>query len=1692
MSGGIYALQGFVYQATVTLDVLLQHFRTHGDARARPEGVDDLELVWIENGDLRREFIQIKKASENEQGPTLEAWSLTHIAQELLPDAITHLRGNTHTQRWILGDGVASDAWALIQAGTEAPTQALPAYLQAIHLLAREASDVTAKLSKKERQSVGQWHFDPTSGVEPDNAIEQMVAAFQARVTPLGVTNEQLNRYTTIARARHQELPGVLGRIRLESTFGIEEQVRTRVCDELARRYPIIRTRVEDTIFGNIRAFIDDVATHRDQWIGRDELDALVARVWPEMLPLREPPPLPDPHVERHELLTKVLDVMTAQSLEVIGVAGSGKTTLARSLYDHAKRSGTDVLYVEVRRRRTLREILAAVAFHLRRQGIIALWDEVTRVGITEEERTRAAARALENVAGTTVVLVDLVEGSCDDEFARLLAEFIRARPSERFTLAILGQESALRGLSSLEREQAGIPPAIEQIGFHFDDFAELVGHFHASVDRERLWYVFQRQTAGRVAGLFARLAYDLARSPSIEAMERLVGGPPEQAMPRAVRDRFHRLDASLRPSAEKLTCFLLPFRLAEAVEIFPEDRIQSAARELLGMGLLHHHDSERLEMHETVRRSLQDDMPPVQRREAHEALAQWYEQRGELLAEIHHLDSAGRRDEAHHKARETYLAERHLYALTPYVVERRLITNTDLIDWLMQEKTSERVYLVPNLLRHLGDVTTAEVLLDALRARQDRFDADFQWAWLLVESILACDPGRLYDLVRFGLEAISAPGKRRYERLKRIAQGARRGEAPVDQRLLALFEQQGEDVKFALLDILVLDPRREVLEKVLPFVETHEPPNEERRSRVVRRGSPILLPLRSREEIVEFLAAVPLPNAAAMTFARSPMLGRLAELVWVRRSALQPVCIELLETGREEEVILKNALRVLIMLGDIKLVSILERYYGQRSPLGTFVMLVPAVLPFLFDNGIFERRLLDRSRDIELRIGDLHILTWLGADLGRLLKQLLEMEPERISQWHFLFLFSSLHQPFTEAVPLLEQALSGCADERRSQLFASLIMKLGELSGECVTDMLIRALSSAWRPIRMAACIALQTRRSPRAFKPLLTMCLREGDAMIAQSGIVALIASGPADMEDLAQLWSRFPAAEAWRYVLADRLHATSEASLLVTTAIDSEKNWQLRRIAILAASRLPFHLALAHIAEPVLRERSSFTLDTSHSFLGHEALCLMLGTDLKEQDEDIRLFVQTYGSLALQVWYDSHIEGALSSKGAPDGATSVNWLHKRVLHHGGPARGQSLDRVLDELHIPILHAAVLRGLRLAGRFEAIESIIRTADNEWLLVRTCSEWTKERTISEDMVERLRGLVAGSRFPDSPYVQGLIRNVRQRIERATSSESRQEPSGSATVPTPHLRGVDVLAAITTGQLSGQAPFRLSCSDESELRQLIAALDPANDYTMEPEVVEPSVTFIEGGITVGGIQLCRRDNHAATRAALRPAVAAANRAGIPMPWHVKLLSDSKYLSSFVEHLGAMNDADRFYQELSVNADQILPRLNDSFQFEPIRKLIDERIVPYLSRYSSVGTDGLLEVLCAMAGRVDAPSIDSPLALLFDRWIHRFDLKNKKAQHDHNTPLWRAFGRLRSHPRFLHIPNYDHRLIDLLLLPLRWFHKNDLVSVVLESPRSYTRLEMMLFKAAPFEHWFEDDVDRLDAAAEALFHRVLED
>ncbi len=897
-SGGIHALKGFDYQATVILDLLFNHFDNHGSAaRARPEGLDDLDLCWKEHSQDYRSYIQIKKPTEDANGNFKPSpWRLAEAVTDLFPNTISHLTGNTYEQVWILGDEVTEELKALISAGVSAPTTAPSAYFEAIHLLARNEASITEKVKLKEaKQKIERWRPPSSLAADPLQALRMLIDEFTQSAKNLGITDASIDEYRAAMARIHASLPNVLAKTTILSTFGSEQQVAARVQDQLEKRYQLPRAVVGDTLFRNLRGFINDISKQPGRTFDLIELELELRSVWPVMIPIKAPPSLDAHHVPRPDLIERITASRTGHVVEVVGISGSGKTSLAAEAITHIRSVAPDraVYYAEVRSNEHFRNVLAGIAFHLRRAGIVEPFGLAVRPSVADEQVIRDLALALGAIVRPTLLLVDLVEGTCSSSFAHDLATFVRALTSPIFQLVVFGKEQALRDLSPFEREEHGVAH-LDVRGFHFAEFVTLVSQQHPGADREVLWDVFQRVTAGRSAGLFAKLAQSLARVESLEKMRESAAKPADSILEYAEQQRFTRISESARRAAEKLVCFALPFQRKDAEEIFSEENVGLAIRELLALGLLRPLDEDRLEMHETVRAGLEQNIAPDTRRRAHEALAAWYGERELITAEILHLDKSGKQKDAHRRARETFLDGKHWEALAAYVADHHLVTGLEVISFLTRSEPIKNAYLLPRILRQIGDSSTTEELLKQIYEQATRFDKDYSWAWKMVEAVLESDSTKLYELVLFALksqERIDSSNTR----LDYLRTGTRRIGVHIDVRILELFHRQPQEVQRDMLSLLLLDRRREVFTVVFQFLTTYQAPvNWQRHGEII--SGKMSIQLERPADIIEFLAAIPTVELSQMLTAKSAMLGPLTSFVWSQRKLLQAQCVKVLK----------------------------------------------------------------------------------------------------------------------------------------------------------------------------------------------------------------------------------------------------------------------------------------------------------------------------------------------------------------------------------------------------------------------------------------------------------------------------------------------------------------------------------------------------------------------------------------------------------------------------------------------------------------------------------------------------------------------------------------------------------------------------------------------------------------------------
>lgn len=172
----------------------------------------------------------------------------------------------------------------------------------------------------------------------------------------------------------------------------------------------------------------------------------------------------------------------------------------------------------------------------------------------------------------------------------------------------------------------------------------------------------------------------------------------------------------------------------------------------------------------------------------------------------------------------------------------------------------------------------------------------------------------------------------------------------------------------------------------------------------------------------------------------------------------------------------------------------------------------------------------------------------------------------------------------------------------------------------------------------------------------------------------------------------------------------------------ACDRGQHWQLRRAAIFAAGRLPYHLALEEILPSVMAERSPLITDTTPSLTCHSHASFILSYDapglLPFFRQGKARFVGLVGEI-LDEWFAPLI----LSHAPPSGAQTAEWLFERLRHHGWPSTPATPDLILDELHVPILQSAVLRAFRLCRRPDLIEEQLHLPRFvEWQEIDPCS----------------------------------------------------------------------------------------------------------------------------------------------------------------------------------------------------------------------------------------------------------------------------------------------------------------------------------------------------------------------------------
>lgn len=1692
MANGVIAIRGFDYQATIVLAELFDHFDAYGaHAKVRPEGKDDLDLHLTAGTDARVRHLQVKKPREDRDANREPVpWTLAEIVNELLPGTIERLSGNRSEQVWILGDDVDDDVKSLIEAGEKAPSLAGNFYWRVVHLLSRNEALRGQRPAGLPGDKLARAQVPKDLPEDPTDARQKLATEFESLVANLGAPAPIADRYKKYAAELHRNLPNILSRTTIRGLYGSEEEVRAGVSDRLERDYLLSRN-VAQMLFRNLRGFINDISKQPGRTFDQVEFELELRSVWPHMVAIQTPPLLPANFIGRSDLTDPFTTAWTGRAIEVVGTSGSGKTMLASAVLAKLQDTEPDrvAFYLEVRADVTLRDVLVGIAFHLRRVGVKELFSAAIESGKSREELLRHLAQSLSALHVKTLLLIDLVDGTCTPSFARDLAVFTRELSSfAQCRLAIFGQEGGLRQLTDIERQQLDIK-RLDIRGFSFEEFVTLVSLRYPNPDRTILSKVYHRVTAGRAAGLFAQLANTLAGAASLLAMQDLATMPVDQILPYAECARFNRLEGRVRSAAEKIVCFALPFERGLAEQIFPDDHIRLAIKELLELSLLRSRGDGSFEMHEAVRAGLEGLLTPNSRRAAHRQLATWYETKGPITAQILHLDKANEHDAAHELARTVFLQGKHWGELSAYIQAHKLVTADEVIQVLAGPSTIDDSYLLSDILRGLGGPSVTDDLIQVLRDQRGRHSGDYQWALTIVSAILEAEPSRFDELLSLTLED-QANLQHLEARLAWLLIGARRRSIAVGPPSLARFAVEKADIKKMLVPLLALDWRRDVLRPLFLFLASDkEPPNQ-------RRNSPysveLSLRVRSIADTQEFLAALPLVKTSTMLIAKSSLLGPLVSAIWSQRKFLREHCVAIIGDPASEDVVAFGAVRVLVVLADPSICKECEPLLERSPELKALAELVPALVPTACDRSEYEHRVLNAELAFEKRTTALAILTHVGADLGAIYRSL-EATGEDIAPWEPWFIALCSRSPFLEAASLVERHMA--ASQTAGAAIIPALTKLAELDGRAVTGLFLRALEHPSAGIRQSAAMSLVRRRSRWALPNLIEKFAQEESLSIRQILAVAIVCCGAANVVVLDRQDASADL-ELWQTILAGRTRDASFSDKLVTIASCPNRNWQLRRAAIFAASKLPYEYALEKIRKAVLEEHSTFLIDESPNLIGHAEIAVLLEFNydgvhrfMARGEEEFSGF---FGEIFDEIW-----AAQSSSQGLPSGNVTARWLFGRLIHHGWPAES-ARGKVIDELHVPILRSAVLRGFRLLDRPDLIEAEIPKADSAWFAMKCLLERSRAEARDPQLAMRLTSLLEQTHFCAEVRLKRSIEEIAFSIANAGVITNPATANETAAPPPVHLGYQDVLRIVSEpDSLSKPAePIVLDTLQANEFAELVRLLDPINDYTKSVEQYVPAVQFTTDGFLASRRSVTTTRSGESARTWLRPALAAANRSGVPIPWHEQLLGApyaGPYVSAFITCLGAQGDRARFYEEIDAHGDLILPYLASAARMPLVRqRLVDQRIVPFLWRYASVGTDEIFEGLCSLALGVTGAEIDPVLAMLFARWVRRFDLHSPFHQHRDNFPLWRGFDRLSEHPRFEKIEGWQSELASVIRAPMSWYHLQTLTRVLERDPRSYCQIEAMLVRTADWEHFREDEADRLERAAGALFAQTIEE
>lgn len=1669
MSNGISALEGFDYQAIVALELMLQHFDDHGpNARARPEGIDDLDLIHEDDcGITHRAFVQVKKPRQDADGlRTPDPWSLAEVVDALLTPRWTELKEERTQVCWVLGDALGHDAAALLGGGGD--TSVWAARHAAAERVVRALRLTPVLNEAPEWRSPFRGSTLPTG--TPDDARQQWTSSFSRRAALVGFDLTTIAAWTAAIEEAHAILDQVIHRVVPKASYAEAPALRGRVTQLLVDRFGLNELDVRNIVFRNLRGFVDDVARARGTWIDLPTLEHEILLVWPQRVATVQPPPMPRPHLPRPTWIRE----LAGRTGAVVGPSGSGKTTSATELYEYLRGAEPEsvVLYAEVQDATVWRNVLEGVVHAVGRWGQTAPYKLLPSIRFGHDEALLEMADALEAVAMHTPIalLVDLVNGRASAAFARDLALFaLRLPTNTKIRLWVFGQEDALSELSGVERTSRGLGQ-VPAYGLDWDTFLALAG-LHGMRGRTELHRVYQALTAGRTTGVPPRTADAVLRLDSVGAA--LAAARSEDVLLAADAERYNRLDHNAQAVLGAVACLTHPFREDEAQAIFLMLPVKVGMRAGARAGLLHPFGDGRVEFHETVRRNVLAQLAPAVLVTHHARLADAYAAHGDKVLEAYHAEEAGIANRAREAGRAAFFNKQTADRVAERAVARGWVSPAEVLALLRDDPNGP--YGWWRALHDGMDDETASALVAWWSEAVGKRGAQ-QVLWQAPRSLIAVRPDLLPELLDIVAATPEADGH--YYGSSPLGV-ALRNHSFAEAVVLERFERETKAGRQALADCLRNSAGPGCLARWLAFVIEMDTPTRELSTVDI-----------TDAHVIAMLDAFPDSEPAHLLVQQDWGFGAATPFLWKNREALGAGAARQLQAEELAPRRVRVALRLLGLTGHAGLFEAARRWARREGQAQAMALTVP----LLVDEAIWREELarltLDPSIENSVRVAAYAMFVQTGEGSDVLLEEIVRRTPDLERVCRFTAGLSFVMRPALFSLDLLLDLIARESDEQFLRTLGTALARATYFadgpSARAVAERLVPLLNIPFAEIRFAVLHALTMLRQPVALEGCTRLALAEAGTPTGGMAAVAACASRPNHLSDVRAALEANPSRRWLIPALAARFQDDGAVSDVVGLAKDTGRHWRERRRALLTLERLPRAQDIYDVVDAVLAEQSLLgAVDSMNGQLSEMLARLMqdgpsLFASLLRQGET--RFVDFLAETARR----TDTLGPVATSEQIDACLRLVWRAAQATDTTGTTGGDPISTVLDRIQVLQVQSAALRVARTLGRVDVLEHVLASNDAPWLVFQALIERNGISPRTPDDAARWTRLISDRPWGTDPAIQAATANVLRPLLAPITHQRAHGNGPDAAYPV--LAAVD-LHALLDAEQPVPSGVRLADIDDETLGSLVARLGFEHDNVVVTlqEISDSSirVSLIPDGAALRAPSI-QSTGRKGDRSGLRARLSARFPDRVPKEWLESPCRGYNFTTALIDALADEGDPVRALAALrrlgSDSGDILRPRGN----LYRLGQIADDALVNWVGALA--GTGGAVEVqaLASFARQAKADAVLTLLWRLMRRVDGQFKHKDAIVSREGEDPWCSAFADLLQANRLRDVPGAGEWLVGMQPKTRHHIMRDWIVEAMAAFPSTWSLVEIEALRTFEYAHMQRPAFRQAEELAQSLF------